>query len=249
MNYKEEDLDIENKIVLIKDLECPSKNSQMRYDAITVMTLNCFIPLINSLFPSPKLVGFSIAFSVLMLMLTGKHKRSLKAIIGLCIFFGLYYLNTVYLNSSFLGTFFRMMLLFIPCVFFAMILIGDYNASHILSALQRLRIPKIITIGITVALRYIPTFYMEFKIIRNALKIRGVDASLKHPIRSFEYIFVPQLFRCLSISGELTAAGITKGISSPAVRTDYFAQGLKFIDYFVFVIFFGGTALIVGGVT
>ncbi|WP_455525640.1 energy-coupling factor transporter transmembrane component T [Peptostreptococcus stomatis] len=134
-----------------------------------------------------------------------------------------------------------------PCFILAAVLIGSYKSSEVLSALQRLRLPKIFIIGITVTIRYIPTFYREFKIIKKAMNIRGVDFSVLHPIRTFEYLMVPQLFRCVALSTELTCAGLTKGISASNKRSSYFSSGFNLIDYAIFLMLILGYILIIGG--
>ena len=101
--------------------------------------------------------------------------------------------------------------------------------------------------SILIAIRYIPTFKWEFSIIKQAMNIRGVKFSIFHPIRTFEYLIVPQLFRCVSLSLELTAAGLTKGIASANKRSSYFYNKMGITDYFVIAIFLIGTIVIIGG--
>lgn len=241
-------MDIENNIAGSFAIAKGNRAKGINIDPLTIIMLNLLTPVINSLFPSQKLMGFSLLFTGIILIMTRKHKRTLKMGIILFIFFLVYYLNGVYFHITVLGAWFRMMLLFIPCFMYGAIILGDYNASQILSALQRLGLPKIIIIGFTVTVRYIPTFYREFKIIRNSMKIRGVECTIRHPFRTFEYVIVPQLFRCVSISSELTAAGISKGINFPGKRTGYFVQGFRLQDYLILLIFAIGMALIIGGV-
>lgn len=139
-----------------------------------------------------------------------------------------------------------MWVLFIPSVLIAILIVTEYNSSEILSALQRLHLPKILVIGLTITIRYIPTFKWEFTVIRQAMDIRGVKFSIVHPIRTFEYLIVPQLFRCVNLSAELTAAGLTKGIGSSNNRTSYFYNRLEISDYLVLAVLLTGVILIAG---
>lgn len=141
----------------------------------------------------------------------------------------------------------NMTVYFTPCILIAVLIVTDYNSSEILSALQRLHLPKIFIIGLTITIRYIPTFRREFRIIKQAMHIRGVEFSMKHPLRTFEYLLVPQLFRCVSLSAELTAAGLTKGIATKEKRTSYFDNRFHGVDYVMFAIGGAGMVLIIGG--
>ncbi|MBP1998019.1 energy-coupling factor transporter transmembrane protein EcfT [Peptostreptococcus canis] len=130
----------------------------------------------------------------------------------------------------------------------ASLLISEYNSSEMLSALQMVRLPKIFIIGLTVTLRYIPTFKKEFKIIKEAMRIRGVKFSVLHPLRSFEYLLVPQLYRCLTLSSELTSAGLTKGMDAPYKRTSFYKRKFLITDYIAIITLILGYSLIIGGV-
>ena len=159
----------------------------------------------------------------------------------------MYAINNTYLHSGTLEMMIKVSILFIPSILIAILIITGYNSSEILSALQRLHLPKILIIGLTITIRYIPTFKWEFSIIKQAMNIRGVKFSIFHPIRTFEYLIVPQLFRCVSLSLELTAAGLTKGIASANKRSSYFYNKMGITDYFVIAIFLIGTIVIIGG--
>ena len=221
---------------------------KFRLDALTIILINAIIPLMCAIFPSQKMVVFTYILASSILILSGKRGRILKVMGFLGVFLMVYIANEHYAISAFLSAWCRMMLLFMPCLMLAVVLIGGYRSSEILSALQRLKLPKIFVIGITVTIRYIPTFYREFKIIKKAMKIRGLDFSILHPIRTFEYLMVPQLFRCVALSTELTCAGLTKGISAKNKRTSYFKSGFGVVDYVIFCILILGYVLLIGGI-
>lgn len=171
----------------------------------------------------------------------------LKALIWIAAGVMFILLNSFYIKSSVLGMMINMTVYFTPCILIAVLIVTDYNSSEILSALQRLHLPKIFIIGLTITIRYIPTFRREFRIIKQAMHIRGVEFSVKHPLRTFEYLLVPQLFRCVSLSAELTAAGLTKGIATEEKRTSYFDNQFHGVDYVMFAIGGVGLVLIIGG--
>lgn len=210
--------------------------------------MNAFIPLINTLFPSNKGIFFTLIVAMFIVFITRNHKKIVKTIVFLAIYFGLYTLVLLYIKSGMLVSMFRMSTLFVPCVILASILVSEYSSSEILSGLEKLKLPKMFVIGLTVTLRYIPTFRKEFQTIKEAMYIRGVRFSLRHPARTFEYLLVPQLFRCLTLSGELTAAGLTKGINAPNPRSSFFEQRFSVLDFLAFFILFLGHSLIIGKV-
>lgn len=218
-----------------------------RFDALTIILINAVMPIMCAVFPSQKMVVLTYFFATFILVVSGNIRRILKVGGFVGVFLAIYILNEYYSFSAMISAWARMLLLFMPCFILAAVLIGSYKSSEVLSALQRLRLPKIFIIGITVTIRYIPTFYREFKIIKKAMNIRGVDFSILHPIRTFEYLMVPQLFRCVALSTELTCAGLTKGISASNKRSSYFSSGFNLIDYAIFLMLILGYILIIGG--
>ena len=82
--------------------------------------------------------------------------------------------------------------------------------------------------------------------ISESMRLRNIPYSIRSPIKSFEYFLVPQLFRCAILADEITAAGLTKGITNPATRTSYYDVKMRVSDYMmcvVLVIGLGGTII------
>lgn len=220
-------------------LKKKTKN-KMSFHPLTIILINIIIPSLNTLLPSDITVFFTIIFALTFLLAIGRYRRLMKTIIWLLVFFAIYRFILLNFATAMLVSFFRMLLIFVPSIIFASILVIDYNSSELLSALQLLKLPKIFIIGLTVTLRYIKTFKNEFRLIKEAMYVRNVRFSLSHPIRSFEYLLVPQLFRCLNLSSELTCAGLTKGIDSPYIRTSYYTRKFSPLDYMALIILFVG---------
>lgn len=216
-------------------------------DPLTVILINALVPFLNTLFPSGKTVLFTFLFVFFILLLCGRIRRFFMTLLLIAVFFGLYRFGALVLRNTFWISWFRMMLLFLPNFILAHFLITEYHSSEILSALQRLHLPKIFVIGLTVTIRYIPTFRREFSIIRSAMHCRGVSFTVLKPLRTFEYLLVPQLFRCVALSSELTAAALTKGIDAPIMRTGYFTKPFSWKDYGTALVFISGYGLIIGG--
>lgn len=230
---------------------CKRKNVKdlnwRRINPRTLILINAIIPLVNMIFPSDKMTILSMGLCYLIFIIVGRYKTVIKSFFWIGAGMLLFVINNTYVQSSALGMMIKMCLLFIPSILISILIVTEYHSSEILSALQSMHLPKILIMGLTITIRYIPTFKWEFSIIKQAMRIRGVKFSVFHPIRTFEYLIVPQLFRCVSLSSELTAAGLTKGISSAKDRTSYFFNKLEITDYGIFVIFFLGVIFIIGG--
>ncbi len=218
----------------------------MELNPLTIILINFLMPLISTVFPTIEGIVINLFFVFIILIISKKFRLCFKYILSLIIFFLLYYVFLFYVRSPYIVSMFRATMVFIPCIALAALLISEYNSSELLSALQSLKLPKIFIIAMTVTLRYIATFKREFKIIKEAMKIRGVDFSVRHPLRTYEYLLVPLLFRCLNLSGEITAAGLTKGLDTPNDRSSFFMRRLSTFDYISFAFLILAHSLVIG---
>jgi energy-coupling factor transport system permease protein len=104
----------------------------------------------------------------------------------------------------------------IPVVTLARWVIRSTYMDELTVALERIGMPRTVIIPFVVMFRYIPTLGIEYKMIRNTMKIRGVSDSfykiLLHPFATIEFILIPLLMRCLKVSDELAASGTTRGM-------------------------------------
>lgn len=205
---------------------------------------NVFLPVINTFLPTDKGIVFSLIFVESLLLVMGQYRKMIKTLMVLAIFFGMYTFSIRVLHSGVLFSMLKMTILFLPSYVLAALLINAYHLSEVFSSLQKLRLPKIFVVGLTVTIRYLPTFVEEFKLIKASMQIRGLRFSLFRPVQTFEYLIVPQLFRCLALSSELTSAALTKGIEAPMRRVGYFDRRLSIYDFAAALILFGGHALI-----
>lgn len=227
--------------------ERSSQLQRRKINPLTLIIINAVLPVVTMFFPTDKSIIVGLCLGYIALFIARRYMAMLKALIWIATGVMFILLNSFYIKSSVLGMMINMTVYFTPCILIAVLIVTDYNSSEILSALQRLHLPKIFIIGLTITIRYIPTFRREFRIIKQAMHIRGVEFSVKHPLRTFEYLLVPQLFRCVSLSAELTAAGLTKGIATEEKRTSYFDNQFHGVDYVMFAIGGVGLVLIIGG--
>lgn len=224
-----------------------SELQRRKINPLTLIIINAVLPVVTMFFPTDKSIIIGLCLGYIALFIARRYMIMLKTLIWIAVGIMFILLNSFYIKSSVLGMMINMTVYFTPCILIAVLIVTDYNSSEILSALQRLHLPKIFIIGLTITIRYIPTFRREFRIIKQAMHIRGVEFSVKHPLRTFEYLLVPQLFRCVSLSAELTAAGLTKGIATEEKRTSYFNNRFHGVDCVMFAIGGAGMVLIIGG--
>lgn len=220
----------------------------LRFNPLTILFINMLFPFLNTVFASNKAIIFTLLFSLSMLLIVRKYRVFFKSIVYLGIFLCIYYIVVFYIKNYVLVSTITMMILFLPNFVLAYLLVSEYNSSELLSALQAIKLPKIFIIGLTVTLRYIPTFRQEFRIIKEAMNIRGVKFSIRYPLRTYEYLLVPQLYRCLHLSNELTAAALTKGLDSPSKRSSFYQMKCTWLDVVSLCVLSVGFALIIGGI-
>ncbi|MDD7305195.1 MAG: energy-coupling factor transporter transmembrane component T [Peptoniphilaceae bacterium] len=124
----------------------------------------------------------------------------------------------------------------------ASFMIKTSDVGSILSSMDKLKIPKNISIPVAVMFRFFPSYKEEKKSIKIAMKIRGI--SFKNPIRYFEYITVPLLIISSNIADDIAKAAETKAIENPIAKTRYIPVKVKAIDFIYSLTILG---LIVGG--
>lgn len=92
-------------------------------------------------------------------------------------------------------------------------------ATVLIAAMEKLAMPRQITIPLAVALRFVPTIREEFGYLRDSMKIRNINTSfigfIFHPVKSIEYFLVPLLIRSYKIADELAASAMVRGIDNP----------------------------------
>ena len=96
------------------------------------------------------------------------------------------------------------------------------SVNEMLEALNRMKVPRSIGVPFSVLLRFVPTIKIEFRALKENMKIRGVVTNrffpLLHPIKYIEYTLVPLLMRMIKISDELSASALIRGLDSDEKR-------------------------------
>ncbi|MGD6851246.1 MAG: energy-coupling factor transporter transmembrane component T family protein [Candidatus Bathyarchaeia archaeon] len=117
------------------------------------------------------------------------------------------------LSSSFVSTM-RILFIGISLIMFAY----TTTPAEFIRSLETLKVPRQITLGFMVALRFIPVFMEEVEKIRQSLRIRGtkVKRGLRFYYRGF---FVPLLYRIYTLSDGITLGLHTRGFCLNGNRT------------------------------
>lgn len=216
----------------------------MRLHPLTIMGINSLFPFLIAVFASAERMMFCVAFAFLVLLYVRQYRKAVITGGVMAGFFLAYIACMHWFPHPALVTFFRIGYMMAPCFLLAMALFSTYHTAELFAALEKLRLPKTFTIALAITLRYVPTFGREFKIIREAMVTRGVQASWYRPLRMLECYLVPQLFRCLALSTELASASLCRGVRSHACRMRYFDRPLTVVDYGALLLFFVGFFLV-----
>jgi len=140
-----------------------------------------------------------------------------------------------------------------PPLFFASGMIATTKVGELVSAMQRLHIPKPIVITFAVTLRFFPAAKEEYASIKDAMRLRGIGVSavnvLTRPLTVLESVLIPMMMRCATIAEELSAATVTRGIESNGRRTSINELKMRAFDGCIAAIFLVLTVFVfMGGV-
>ena len=117
------------------------------------------------------------------------------------------------------------------------------DVGSIISSMDKIRLPRAVSIPIAVRFRFFPSFREESRNIKLAMRIRGI--TFKNPIKYIEYVIVPLLVISSNISDDIAKAAETKCIENPVKKTRYIPVKIKAVD-FVYVFFM--VSMVIGGI-
>lgn len=89
------------------------------------------------------------------------------------------------------------------------------KVEDLMAVLERLRLPFVVYLPAAVMIRFIPTFMEDVRMVRAALRMKGVDARFwaSHPLEGARMALMPVLFRALRSSENLGLAAEMKGVT------------------------------------
>lgn len=167
---------------------------------------------------------------VLLIALLGLLGGKWRYALGGLLAYALIYLLTRAVLAGAATTFQTTMIAFLglvhkvyPCGFLAGIVIATTRVSEFLSAMQKMRVPQSVVIPLAVMLRYMPTIREDWRMIKDAMRLRDVSPSLSglitRPGMTVECLYVPLMMAASKAADELSMAAVTRGIENPAQRT------------------------------
>ncbi|WP_218080205.1 energy-coupling factor transporter transmembrane component T family protein [Anthocerotibacter panamensis] len=125
----------------------------------------------------------------------------------------------------------------------APLLAGTTPPADLVRALQALRLPAVLVLGVVLIWRFLPLIQQEAQRIIEANQLRGIDLK-RQPQQWFSGVFTPLIFRMLSYADEVTVGLETRGYDPERPRSAAQPLSLQPLD-----MFFGLTwALILGSV-
>ena len=113
-----------------------------------------------------------------------------------------------------LGNTLRLLAILVPVP----LLTATTPASDLVRALQAVRLPAFLVLGLTLTWRFLPLIQLEAGRIVEANRLRGTELS-REPARWFSGLFVPLIFRIVSYADEVTIGLETRGYDPDAPRS------------------------------
>lgn len=122
----------------------------------------------------------------------------------------------------------------LPAFMFAFNMIATTRLGELACALQAMRVPANVSVGVCVAFRFLPTMGREFSAVADAMKTRGIALTprsvVRHPAKTAEHFLVPVIARLGQIADELGNAVVVRGVGASAHRTSYYRLKVRAID-------------------
>jgi energy-coupling factor transport system permease protein len=120
-------------------------------------------------------------------------------------------------------------------------LIVTVRVGELSCALQRMHVPRLIIIALSVVLRFFPTLAAEAIAVLEAMKLRGIRLSLsnvmRHPLKMLEYFAVPLILRVSVVTDEISRAAAVRGIDSKHKRTSLYTLHVGLADWIFLLLF------------
>ena len=189
-----------------------------------------FFLLIGNLFiafaPTQAVEAGFVLFFLLAAVVLGAAPQALKTVAVYLLLIVLQAFSATWTRvwwGMMLFTFSQFMTMVLPYALLAVILVSTTKVSEFMEALYRLRVSKKFVISFAVMIRYAPTVFQEFAMIRDAMRMRGIGPSffgfVRRPLETVECFYVPMLMSAARVADELSAAAVARGIENNARRT------------------------------
>lgn len=201
------------------------------------------LTVVNSINP---ILEWTVIFTLsIMYFINGFRKDAIKNIIV----FGILFLapnfkilaKLPFLIKMFLSLIFVLRMFYIPFAA-GKFLIKTSDVGSIISSMDALKIPNVVSVPIAVMFRFFPSFMEEKNNIKMAMKIRGIET--KNPLKYLEYVAIPLLIISSNIADDISKAAETKCIANPIKKTRYVKVVVSFVDFIYGIIMM---LIVIGG--
>ena len=178
-------------------------------------------------------VLLNVAFMVAVLLFLGLYGCAVRLTIYTAVLYGLTQLLAFIGGgmAAFIGVTVYIFFKFAPVVGIYYIMTKSISASELVNALEKIGLPRSITITLAVTLRFMPTIGQEMSTIKDSMKIRNIPLNiwnvLKAPLMMMEFVMVPLMMRFVKVAEELAAAAVVRGIERPGRRGSLFEIKLR----------------------
>lgn len=109
---------------------------------------------------------------------------------------------------------------FAPTMITVWYCISTTRINEFIAAMNRMHAPQGLSISLAVMMRFFPTLAEEYRSIRDAMKMRGIQFGGGKATKMVTYRLIPLLFSSVNIGDELSAAAVTRGLGAPVKRTN-----------------------------
>lgn len=110
------------------------------------------------------------------------------------------------------------------------------TVSEFVTAMERMHVPQVITIPLSVMFRFFPTISEENSAISEAMRMRQIGGKKRSFLKKIEYELVPVMMSTVRIADELSQASLTKGLGGNVKRTHICEVGLRMRDYVLLIL-------------
>ena len=136
----------------------------------------------------------------------------------------------------------------LPCVLVAYWVVETTGVGEFSAALWKSKVPRNAIVTTSVIFRCFPTIGEEWRAIRSAMKMRGIgtgpSAWIVHPVRTLVCLYVPLFASVATISDELAAAALCRGLDDPGPHTSLSEIGFHAQDRIVLALVVAGVLVV-----
>lgn len=121
-----------------------------------------------------------------------------------------------------------------PCLVMGYYLMITTAVSQFIAAMERMHLPRVITIPLSVMFRFFPTIYEEYLSINDAMRMRGSGTRWigNNPVTMLEFHLIPLICSIVKTGEELSVSALTRGLGCPEKRTNICRIGFGWQDLF-----------------